>query len=71
MTIKNTQCKCGEKVTVRSGADAKTKTRKDGKQVVYTGDENIYPGQEYDIFRCRNCRQPINETCSEAEYSSV
>jgi len=56
------------KVTVRTGDDARTKGRRDGKQVVYTGDENRYPGREYDIFRCDGCGKPIAESCSLAAY---
>lgn len=67
--IENTECNCGEKITVRSGADAKMKGRKDGKQVVYTRDQDK-PGQtEYDIFRCESCGKPISETCKAAAYS--
>ena len=68
MAIENTECSCGEKVTVRTGSDAKTMERKDGKQVVYTGDENKYSNKEYDIFRCQGCGKPINETCKAAAY---
>ena len=68
MSIIKTECICGEKVTVRTGLDAKTKGRKDGKQVVYTGDEHRYQNKEYDIFRCQGCNQPINETCEAAAY---
>lgn len=68
MTILKTMCTCGEKVTVRTGDDAKTRGRKYQKQVVYTGDERMYGEKEYDIFRCRGCGEPINETCKAAEY---
>jgi hypothetical protein len=68
--IINTQCNCGVKVTVRTGDDAKTVGRKDGKQVVYTNDERRYGTREYDIFRCEKCHEPIHETCAEAAFET-
>lgn len=68
MAIIETACQCGEKVTVRTGADCKTPWRADKKQVVYTGDENRYGEREYDIFRCIKCLMLIENTCKEAAY---
>lgn len=64
MAIIESACSCGEKVTVRTGKDAKTRGAKN--QVVYTGEENKYAPSEYDIWRCRGCLKQIRETCSEA-----
>ena len=68
MAIENSHCDCGEKITVRSGDDAKTKLRADGKQVVYTDDVEIKKRRQYDIFRCRACLKPISTSCPAAAY---
>jgi len=70
MSIQKTQCRCGELITIRTGRDCKT-TRKDRKQVVYTGEEKKHPTREYDIFRCRGCGEPIHETCAAAGYDAI
>jgi len=64
MAIIKSACSCGEKVTVRTGNDAKTRGTKN--QVVYTGEEDKYAPLTYDIWRCRKCLKLIRETCSEA-----
>lgn len=67
--IINDECSCGVKVIVRTGADSRARTRRDGKQVIYA-DELTYEnkGSEYDIFRCRGCMKPIDETCKSAAH---
>ena len=68
MAIIDTNCTCGEKVTVLSGKDTHSRLRKDGKQVVYTGEPRTKDGKIYDIFRCRSCTQMISKTVPAASY---
>lgn len=68
MAIIDTNCECSEKVTVKTGVDSNSRTRRDGKQVIYTGEEFRFGNREYNIFRCRKCHEPIGETCPEAAF---
>lgn len=62
MPIIQTACTCGKLVEIRTGSDSKFSNRNDGKQAVYPGEEG------YTIFRCQDCRQPLNETVDEYAY---
>ena len=64
MTIVQSKCSCGTPVEVRSGTDAISSMRTDGKQAVYPED----PKKNYSIFRCKNCMQPASETVPGYQY---
>lgn len=57
MAVIQTKCSCGQLVEIRTGADSNDSFRTDGKQAVYPGETG------YNIFRCRECRQPLHESC--------
>lgn len=62
--ITESACTCGQKVLIEH--DAEQTCRRDGKRVFYSRDEDT--GRC--AFRCRACRQPVNETVPGAEYGA-
>jgi len=72
MALINDKCSCGREVIVRTGEDAKYTARRDGKQVIYANElthSNFSPNNEYSIFRCEDCLEPISESCPSAAYA--
>ena|ERR1035437_7060685 len=65
--ITKAKCKCGERVLIEHDAHrfgVKTSNRADGKRVFYHGEEDT----GWNVFRCKNCGEPISDTCPEAAY---
>jgi hypothetical protein len=60
--ITESACTCGQKMLIEH--DAEQTCRRDGKRIFYSHDE----GTGRCAFRCRSCRQPVNETVPGAEY---
>lgn len=56
MAIIHTNCTCGKAVEIRTGSDANSNYRKDGKQAVYPCEGG------YCIFRCSQCLEPLHQT---------
>lgn len=64
MAIIADKCKCGQPITVRTGADSTSKFRVDGKQAIYPDDLD----RNYTIFRCKSCLEPVSETVASFNY---
>lgn len=68
MAVINDQCaKCSTAITVLTGVDVTTTSRRDGKQAIYP-DEPVTIDNNYSIFRCRCCMSPADETVKSYAY---
>ncbi len=59
--IRKSRCSCGKPVLIEYST---TGFRKDGKRIFYP--ERDYEG--YHVFRCVQCRQPVDQTVPHAEF---
>lgn len=61
--VRKTQCSCGEPMLIEY--NAQSSCRSDKKRVFYPDDT---ADSLWGAFRCRVCREPVNETVAYAEY---
>jgi hypothetical protein len=59
--IRKSYCKCGKPVLIEYNT---TGFRKDGKRIFYPERDQ----EGYHVFRCKTCRQPVNESVPGAEF---
>lgn len=64
MPVIQAKCSCGQPVEIRTGRDADSRYRCDGKQAVYPGEKG------YSIFRCCSCLECLDETVAEFAYET-
>lgn len=67
-TLIQTQCSCGEPITVEYDSHWQRTCRSDLRRPHYPDND---PRASATVFRCRGCSKPVNETVPEAAYGPV